>query len=213
MKSSVASIWLVGMVITFIFVFSAYIMVTTNYSKAFKHKNEVLTIIEKKKGITNDSNEKKVSSVMGKGTVSVPTSSLGVINVFLAGSGYSATGKCPIENTFGVAAGGKEIWYGVSELTYGKKKSHKVEKITNSNRDKKFYYCFSKKGRDASRIGKRMNKCDNKDYIPYYYDVVLFYKLELPLLGDLFTFRVDGTTADIYDVSTFGVANYGCSFV
>ena len=51
MKSSIAEIWLVGLVITFLFIFSGYITVTMNYSKAFKLKNEVLTIIEKSLGI------------------------------------------------------------------------------------------------------------------------------------------------------------------
>ena len=46
MKGSIGNIWLVGIVITFIFIFSAYITVTMNYSKTFKYKNEILSIIE-----------------------------------------------------------------------------------------------------------------------------------------------------------------------
>ena len=223
MKSSIAEVWLVGLVITFLFIFSGYITVTMNYSKAFKLKNEILTIIEKKSGITSDTGFLPDSPAgftksikPGVGNVKIPKSALGTINVFLSGSGYSTRGYCPIENTFDVTTGGKEIWYGVSELTNGSG-TYKVEKITNANRDKKFYYCFSKKGRDGNRAGNSpLSACDNKQDIPYYYDIVLFYKLDFPILGDLFTFRVDGTTADIYKIaknkSASGV-NYGCNFV
>lgn len=222
MKSSIADVWLVGLVITFLFIFSGYITVTMNYSKAFILKNEVLSIIEKKKGITSDSGylpnnpagfTKSIKP--GVGNVKIPKSALGTINVFLNGSGYTRKGHCPIENTFGVATSGKEIWYGVSELSNGSS-AYKVEKITTANRDKKFYYCFSKKGRDGDRAGRSpLTSCDNNQEIPYYYDIVLFYRLDFPILGDLFTFRVDGTTADIYKIAKneSGGTNYGCNFV
>lgn len=217
MKSSIAEIWLVGLVITFLFIFSGYITVTMNYSKAFKLKNEVLTIIEKKKGITGDSGTKNKTSIKsGVGNVKIPKSALGTINVFLTGSGYSTKGHCPTENAYGIVSGGKEIWYGVSELTSGST-AYRVEQITDRNKDKKFYYCFSKKGRDGNRAGRSpLSRCDNKQEIPYYYDIVLFYKLDFPILGDLFTFRVDGTTADIYKVAknkSASSVNYGCNFV
>jgi len=216
MKSSIADVWLVGLVITFLFIFSAYITVTMNYSKAFKYKNEILTIIEKKKGITGDTGTTNKTSIKsGVGNVKIPRSALGTINAFLSGSGYYTKGYCPTESVYGVTSGGKEIWYGVAELNFGST-SYKVEKITNTTRGKKYFYCFSKKGRDDDRAGSSpLSSCDNKQDIPYYYDIVLFYKLDFPILGDLFTFRVDGTTADIYKVANnkYGGTNYGCNFV
>ena len=215
MKGSVGNIWLVGIVITFIFIFSAYITVTMNYSKTFKYKNEILSIIEKKKGIRIDSGRDNPDSKIASGKVWVPHSALGTINVFLNGSGYRTMGKCPLENTQGVVSGGKEIWYGVSELTNGST-SYKVEKITSANQSKNFYYCFSKKGRNAKKSGSyTTNTCLNDPNIPYYYDVVLFYRLDFPIIGDLFTFRVDGTTADIYKVATDVSVDqtHGCSYV
>ena len=58
--------------------------------------------------------------------------------------------------------------------------------------------------------------CENNRKIPYYYDVVLFYRLDFPIIGDLFTFRVDGTTADIYKITNdnvSGATKHGCSYV
>ena len=181
MKSSIADIWLVGLVITFLFIFSGYITVTMNYSKAFKLKNEILTIVEKKKGITADTGTTNNSSIKsGVGTVKNPKSALGTINVFLSGSGYHTKGFCPVENTYDITSGAKEVWYGVSELNYGSS-SYVVEKITTSTRNNKYFYCFSKIGRDGNRAGRTPNNTEcNEQKTAYYYDIVLFYKLDFP---------------------------------
>ena len=52
MRASIASIWIVGLVVTFILVFSAYIIITVDYSSTFQMKNDILSIIEKNKGFT-----------------------------------------------------------------------------------------------------------------------------------------------------------------
>ena len=52
MKDSIANVWLLGIVMLFILMFSAYIAVTVDYSQTFKLKNTVLTIIEKDKGMS-----------------------------------------------------------------------------------------------------------------------------------------------------------------
>ena len=45
MKNAISNVWLLGMVILFILLFSGYLAVSISYSKVFKIKNEVLTII------------------------------------------------------------------------------------------------------------------------------------------------------------------------
>lgn len=191
MKKSISNFWLLSLVIVFIFIFSAYLIITLNYAKAFKVKNEVLSIIEKKKGISSNSTISSVTSrFSGVGNVKVPKSALGVINVYLNASGYKVKGNCYLND------GGQ--WYGIKELVDNSGDPViSYEKITTSNRNKKYYYCFS----------KRMNICSegcnvSNSAIPYFYNVLLFYKMELPVLGDLFTFRVKGTTDEIfYDVA------------
>ena len=193
MKKSISNFWLLSLVIVFIFIFSAYLIITLNYAKAFKVKNEVLSIIEKKKGISSNATVDSVSSrIPGVGgNVKVPKSALGVINVYLYASGYKVQGNCDLND------GG--VWYGVKKLmkNNGNPDVSSFELITGANRNKKYYYCFS----------KRMNICSegcnvSNSAIPYFYNVLLFYKMELPVLGDLFTFRVKGTTDEIfYDVA------------
>lgn len=196
MKESIGNVWLFSIVLVFILIFAAYLTVTLNYSKAFKLKNEVLTIIEKKKGISDKTDFDTVPSVTdpGSGDVIVPESALGVINAFLEASAYRAKGNC--RDLDGV-------WYGVKELKYAKHAGDHVnygEELAKN--EEKYYYCFSKKLRYIS--------CTNfSDGSPnsslkrqaYYYDVLLFYKLDLPVFGDMFTFNVEGTTADIYGIA------------
>ena len=46
MKESISNVWLIGLVVSFILIFSCYIAITVDYSKAFKMKNEILSILE-----------------------------------------------------------------------------------------------------------------------------------------------------------------------
>lgn len=195
MKESIGSVWLFSLVLVFILMFSAYLIVTLNYSKAFKIKNEVLTIIEKRNGIIDGGGYSTVESRTGSGDVFVPDSALGTINAFLAASGYTAKGSC-------VDLEGK--WYGVDELVFstnGSNVSYSVEEAGNGS---KYYYCFSKKLRLPSCAGTNFSAGSTRSKLKngaYYYDVLLFYKLDIPPFGEIFTFNVEGTTAEIYNIA------------
>lgn len=194
MKESISNFWLLSIVLIFILIFAAYLTVTLNYSKAFKIKNEVLSIIEKRNGITDDQVVKGVQSKMGAGTVMVPNSAQGTINAFLRASGYGTKGSCN---------GLEGKWYGVKELVYAKNPTNNVGyEIEEVKPTGKYYYCFSKKLRSSgcTNFGQGSNWSKLKNGA-YYYDVLLFYKLELPVLGDLFVFNVEGTTMDIYNIA------------
>ena len=82
MKNGIANIWLLGIVIVFIALFSAYIAITINYSSSFKMKNEILSIIEKHKGLTNYVGETKESMIEGKGPVTANVGAFQTINYF-----------------------------------------------------------------------------------------------------------------------------------
>ena len=116
MKNSITNMWLLSLVVIFIFIFSAYLAITVNYSMAFKIKNEVLDIIEKRKGIqiaNGDAVVTQPSKITG-GNVKVPKSALGVINVYLTSSGYKTLGKC---SAYGDGGSADTEWYGVRSLT------------------------------------------------------------------------------------------------
>ena len=151
MKTSISSVWLVSLVITFIFIFSGYLAVTVSYSRAFKMKNEILTIIEKHKGMTYRPGTVENSKILPSATITKNPGAFQTINLYLAGNSYNVTGQCD------VAESGEEPWYGVKDLGVGKQYSGSgggnentlnVTSITNivkidSNTVKdKYFYCF-----------------------------------------------------------------------
>ena len=117
MKQGIANIWLLGMIVVFIAMFSAYIITTINYSKSFKMKNEMLTIIEKHHGMTSNIGQ-PVNSIIKSGTV---------------------TGDCPSRSTDTPGT-----WYGVTSLSESGSFSDLTEEISQKNADDKFYWCFAK---------------------------------------------------------------------
>ena len=46
MRESIGGAWLVGIVITFVVLFTSYLALSVNYSKAFKVKNDIISLIE-----------------------------------------------------------------------------------------------------------------------------------------------------------------------
>lgn len=180
MKTSISTVWFVGLVITFLMVFSAYIIITVDYSKSFKLKNEVLNIIEKNKGMTIYDGT-SVSSTITSGTVVTHIGAIKTINAFLKASSYTAKGPCDIP-------AGSPYVYGVKELEFenGYNWSSIGEKAVSG---KHYYYCFAK---------YPTGNIDNRVYDSVYYRVELFYKFEIPILREFLPIRVDGVTDEIY---------------
>lgn len=97
--------------------------------------------------------------------------SLKVINNYLSTNNYKTMSKCP------------SGYMGTS--TYGG-----TLEIANAN--KNYYYCVKK---DVVYVKKV--KTTEKKYI---YNIILFYRLSIPLFGDMTTFEIKGQTKTImYD--------------
>lgn len=88
MRQAIGSTWVFQLVIIFTLIFAAYIALTINYSRSFKVKNEVLSIIEKSEGFTKNG--------------------VKLINNYLNQSGYKTVGKCTMQSN--------AIVYGVTTL-------------------------------------------------------------------------------------------------
>ena len=56
MRTSTGSIWLIGLVVTFMLIFVSFLSLTISYNKVFKIKNEALTFIEKYEGLKDGNN-------------------------------------------------------------------------------------------------------------------------------------------------------------
>ena len=149
MREAIGGTWITQLVIVFIFLFVAFLTLSMNYSKAFKVKNEVTTIVEKKGGISDDS--------------------IQIINNYLNSSGYKEKGVC--ETGF----------YGVN-ITKDKPAWKEVKKGDKT----RYNYCIAK----VRAVSPNYNK-------KAYYEVILFFKFNLPVIGDIFTFNVHGQTKDV----------------
>jgi len=115
MRDAVGSTWIFSLVLSFTLIFAGFLVLALSYSKAYKIKNEMTSMIEKYEGITNTD-----ASANHRG-------SLMIINQYLTNSGYSTMGRCPVGS------------YGANDLT-----ANTLIAITNSNSREDFYYCISK---------------------------------------------------------------------
>ena len=58
MKEAFGGTWIMGFVVLFIVLFSAYLAVSVNYTRAFKVKNKIVNIIEENEGFNTRSKER-----------------------------------------------------------------------------------------------------------------------------------------------------------
>lgn len=145
MRQTIGGTWLMQLMILFILLFVGYIVLTLNYSKSLRLKNEVVGMIERYDGLNDES--------------------ISLINNYLASNGYVVKGNCSATDEVGV--------YGADNL-----KSNVLEQAIPN---KKYYYCVKKfKGANTSK----------------YYQVTLFYKFNLPILGNISGFTIRGTTSN-----------------
>lgn len=79
LKEAIGGTWIFVIVITFLAVFTTFVSVSTNYSRCYKIKDEVLLTLERNHGINAES--------------------ISAINAYLKGTGYSSVGKCPEDGT------------------------------------------------------------------------------------------------------------------
>ncbi len=162
MRESIGGAWLIGLVITFMLIFVAYLTVMINYSTAFKTKNEVVNIIEKYEGISKNT-------------------SLPIINKYLANSGYNAQGKCGCVN--------KSYCYGVNIFETS------ASSISKAKKNNKYNYCVEFTV-SSEKTG--------------YYNIELFLKFDLPVIGQIGNFKVKGETIKIkYPANYDGSKNSG----
>lgn len=79
MKEAIGGSWIYLIVLLFIGVFTCFVSVSTNYSRCYRIKDEIITTIEHYHGINENTTNR--------------------INEYLRGIGYSSTGDCPSDGT------------------------------------------------------------------------------------------------------------------
>ena len=81
MRESIGTTWVLQLVILFILLFVGFLTLSLNYSKSYKVKNELLSVVEKYEGLTTDS--------------------VKIINNYLTENGYKTMGKCGNDGWYG----------------------------------------------------------------------------------------------------------------
>lgn len=150
MRESIGGAWLVGIVITFVVLFTSYLALSVNYSKAFKVKNEIISLIEENEGLTEKTQEKIVK--------------------YLNSTGYYVYGKCADtgDDYLDGAVNGKLTGY---------------EKQGNAD---KYKYCVYARSIEGDTLNRK------------YYRVTVFFKFDIPILDNAFTFPVTGESKAVY---------------
>ncbi len=111
MRQAIGSTWVMQLVIIFMLIFVAFLSLSINYTKAFKIKNELITMIEKYEGLSEGDN-----------------GSLKIINNYLLYNNYSTRGYCEA-NELGIT----DLQEGTMELAeQGEKYYYCVRKINTS---------------------------------------------------------------------------------
>ncbi|MCI8498324.1 MAG: hypothetical protein HFG33_02885 [Bacilli bacterium] len=74
MRHATGAAWIFGICLTFIIMFTAYLVVSLNYAKAFRIKNRIVSYLEENEGYTSSLDER--------------------ISEYLYNQGYNAYGQC-----------------------------------------------------------------------------------------------------------------------
>lgn len=168
MKESIGGTWLFGLVIAFVVMFTTFVSVSTNYSRCFKIKDDILAIIEYYHGV----NDRSISA----------------INEMIVSIGYSSTGDCPTDDGgcwFGFNSGELNARYSATDVNYCIAKNvitKKVQKNTDGG------------GRFSSAV------IDGAIGHPEsaYYQVIVFFRLDWPILNQIMNINIDGETSVIF---------------
>ena len=182
MKEAIGGTWLFGLTIAFVALFTTFVSVTTNYSRCFKIKDEIISTIERKHGVNVD-----VSSGTEKKQGSIP-----LINVYLNSLGYRSEGKCPSDGAcwLGFRVNSNDPVQGYNDTV-----NYCIAKyaVTYETRQSSDWI-----GWDDARVDETILNGAIGHPRSAYYHVVVFFKLDWPILRQFFNIQVDGETSIIY---------------
>lgn len=160
MREAIGGTWLFNLVIFFVLLFTGYMCLSINYSKAFNVKDKIINEVERNGGIKNPSDPKD------------PT--IKEINSYLSEVGYRTTGDC-------------------SDYDYGCKRNGScIRKPSGSD----YAFCLSE---EKAVDNFKYAMVDEYIYASYY-RIRVFYQLDLPIIGGMFDFKIDGDTKLLYNI-------------
>lgn len=141
MRESIGTTSIFQIMLALIFIFVAFIAIAINYNRAYRVKNQAISIFERYEGTRPITIE--------------------ILNTYLINNGYSDRGKCPTG------------YYGSTNLN-----TNTLERATDK---KTYFYCVS-----STKVKEGIK-----------YNIRVFSKFSIPLLGDLLTFKISGETKSV----------------
>ena len=189
MKEAIGGTWLFGIVIFFIVLFATIVSVSLNWSRAYKLKDEIINEIEKHHGFT----EEAMTS----------------INKYIGDIGYKSTGSCDKvneRNSNGVQVMPVHTGSDFNNMYNGSRGDNycvgRSDVVTREERsfdnDSRLSYCAtvdstSSNGSTVRSIGHPTSS---------YYYVVVFFKIDMPIIGSIFGYDITGETSTIFNISS-----------
>ncbi len=168
MKEAIGGISIFQIVVVFIILFTGYICLSVNYSKAYSIKNELLTIIKNQGGVCTSENSNN----------QLCRNFEYLVSTYLQEVGYRSTGKCD------------EDWVGYNRNG------------TPVENNKPAAFCV--RGINIASDGTGQLP------IGVYYEVKVFYQLDLPIFSSIFNLDVTGETSRIYSPNECDGSNKYC---
>ena len=175
MRESIGSALLLNIMLVIVGVISLFLISSIAYSKAFKVKNRIISIIEKYDG-----------DCFGLATGSNPTDACyAEIEEQLNDMGYSSniSQKCPTIKPANPSGTGAK-WVNVKRV------------YPNNNYDSGHRYCVYKYTLCSETYG---SACKGDSTKTNYYKVITFMHFDIPIIGQFLEFQVSGETKAFYD--------------
>ena len=173
MRETVSVTGIFQIVIIFILLFAAIMALTINNSNAFGVKDEIINAIEANNGVYfldgNGDLDERINEAMQKAT-------------------YRTSGKCPA-NTQNIAYDEWYIGFDRNGRRVGSndKASICIRKVNVTDKINEYY---------VSKYGTAVG---TNDFITgFYYQVVVFYQLDLPIINQVYNFQTKGETKIFY---------------
>lgn len=184
MRESVGAAWIMSVCLSFIMLFTAYIAISVNYSRAFQVKNHIISMIEENEGV--------------KDTAGGDIEFKKKLMTYLSSVNQNSTGTCPDK-----IKDGDTTWVEVQDSRINRVTNRTISTTSNTNSD-----VFN----NAANVGDKCIAAiykvasDTKENNPTCanyakYRVIVFFDIDLPIVNTFGSIRVTGDTNSILDFS------------
>ena len=154
MKEAIGGSYLFILVIIMVALFTSYVSISTNYSRCYNIKDEIINSIEAHGGVDHDT--------------------LTEINTYLSNIGYRSTGTCQ-DTDF-------------KKFSMSNNTGPVVSEAAN--------YCIKRHPVEAKKV--TAHGVTGHPKTGAYYTVTVFFKLSMPVIGEMFFIPLSGETSILY---------------